>query len=84
MIYDYYCDKCDKVWEETHSIADRDKPVGQDCPCGKGGKVQRGISAPGLSFEGSVGTIKKAGGEWNNILKTIKKNSGSGCTIEHD
>ena len=83
MIYEYTCDKCDKAWEETHAIADRDKPVGGDCPCGKGGKVRRGITAPGLSFEGSVGTIKRAGSEWNDVLKGIKKASGKDNTIEH-
>jgi len=41
MTYDYYCDKCEKTWEEIHQVADRDIPVGKDCECGKGGKVCR-------------------------------------------
>ena len=52
MTYDYYCDKCEKIWEESHSIANRDEPVGKDCPCEKDGKVRRGVCAPALSFEG--------------------------------
>ena len=83
MIYEYNCDKCDKVWEETHAIADRDKPVGKDCPCGKKGKVSRGVTAPGLSYEGAVSPIKRAGSGWNDVLKGIKKASDKECTIEH-
>lgn len=84
MTYDYYCDKCDEVWEEVHLSADRDKPVGKDCPCGEGGKVCRGVCAPSLSYQGSVSPIRKAGGEWNDLLKRIKKKSGSKSTIVHE
>jgi putative FmdB family regulatory protein len=83
MTYDYYCDKCDKQWEESHPIADRDKPVGEACPCGKGGTVKRGVCAPSLSFEGSVSTVRKAGSGWNDVLKGIKKASGKESNIEH-
>ena len=83
MIYDYYCDKCDKEWEESHSSANRDAPVGKECPCGKGGKVCRGVCAPGLSFQGSVSTIRRAGSGWNDVLKGIKKASGKESNIEH-
>jgi len=83
MIYDYYCDKCNKRWEEAHTIENRDYPVGKDCPCGEGGKVKRGVSAPGLSFEGALSPIRPAGSGWNDVLKTIKKNSGKDNTIEH-
>lgn len=83
MIYDYYCDKCDKTWEETHSIAERDAPVGKPCGCEENGTVRRGVCAPGLSFQGSVGAIKKAGSGWNDVLKGIKKAGGKKSTIEH-
>ena len=83
MTYDYYCDKCDKIWEESHAIADRDKPCGKSCPCDKDGKVKRGVCAPALSFEGSVSTIRKAGSGWNDLLKGVKKASGVESTIEH-
>ncbi len=82
MTYDYYCDKCEKTWEEIHSIAERDTPVGKDCGCGKGGKVCRGVCAPGLSYQGSVSAIKRAGSGWNDVLKGIKKASGKDNTIE--
>jgi predicted nucleic acid-binding Zn ribbon protein len=83
MTYDYYCDKCDKEWEDVFPSADRDKPVGQPCPCGKGGGVKRGVCAPALSFQGSVSAIRKAGSGWNDVLTGIKKASGKDANIEH-
>lgn len=83
MTYDYYCDKCDKVWEESHSIADRDKPVGKTCPCEGNGTVKRGVCAPGLSYEGAVSPIRRAGSGWNDVLKGIKKAAGPKSKINH-
>ena len=83
MTYDYYCDKCDKVWEESHSIADRDKPVGKTCPCEGNGTVKRGVCAPGLSYEGAVSPIRRAGSGWNDVLKGIKKAAGPKSNIDH-
>jgi predicted nucleic acid-binding Zn ribbon protein len=86
MIYLYTCHTCDTEWEEDMPMADRDKPVGQPCPIeGCNGKIARGITAPGLSFSGSVSAIKKAGTGWNDVLKGIKKASDpKRCTIRHD
>jgi len=61
MLYDYHCKKCEKEWEEIHSVNDRDVPCGQNCPCGENGEVERGVCAPGLNFNGSVGKISKTG-----------------------
>ena len=83
MTYDYYCDKCDKVWEESHPMADRDKPVRKPCPCEKNGIVKRGVCAPGLSYEGAVSPIRRAGSGWNDVLKGIKKASGPKSNIDH-
>ena len=83
MTYDYYCDKCDKVWEETHTIANRDKPVGKTCPCEGNGTVKRGVCAPGLSYEGAVTPIRRAGSGWNDVLKGIKKAAGPKSNIDH-
>jgi predicted nucleic acid-binding Zn ribbon protein len=90
MLYDYTCSKCGVIWEEQHPMNDRDNPVGKSCPkeyCEKPesceGLVERSMTAPGLSFEGSVSTIKRAGSEWNDVLKGIKKASGKENTIEH-
>ncbi len=61
MIYNYSCKKCDKAWEEIHSVDNRDEPCGKSCSCGDGGIVYRPLTAPGLNFEGSVGKISKTG-----------------------
>ena len=42
------------------------------------------IAAPGLSYQGAVSPIKKAGTEWNDVLKNIKKNSAKDNTIAID
>jgi predicted nucleic acid-binding Zn ribbon protein len=90
MLYDYTCSKCGVIWEEQHPMDDRDINVGKPTPkeyCKDSkkceGLVERSMTAPGLSFEGSVGTIKRAGSEWNDVLKGIKKASGKDNTIEH-
>jgi len=71
------------VWEETHTIDNRDEPVGKPCPCEDGGTVRRGVCAPGLNFQGSVGMIKRAGSGWNDVLKGINKAAGKQSKIEH-
>ena len=83
MIYDYYCDKCEKTWEENHTMANRDEPVGKPCSCGDGGIVKRGVCAPGLNYQGAMSPIKRAGSGWNDVLKGIKKAAGPKSTIEH-
>tara|TARA_R110001606_G_scaffold114217_2_gene241629 strand:- start:1586 stop:1840 length:255 start_codon:yes stop_codon:yes gene_type:complete len=83
MIYDYYCEKCGDRWEQTMTIATRNDPVGTDCPCGEKGSVKKGVSAPGLNFQGAISPIRRAGTGWNDILKGIKKASGKENTIEH-
>jgi hypothetical protein len=84
MIYEYICHTCNAVWEENMPMADRDKPVDQPCPMeGCDGKIARAVTAPNLSYDGAVSPIKRAGSGWNDVLKGIKKASGSGCTIDH-
>jgi len=61
MIYEYKCKKCDKQWEEMHTIENRDEPCGKPCPCGDNGSIYRPMIAPGLNFEGSCGKISKTG-----------------------
>ena len=89
MLYDYTCEKCGAVWEENYPMADRDKPVGKPCPkehclskssdCG--GIITRGITAPGLNFEGSVTKISKVSGGFRDVLKGIKKGSDKSNTM---
>lgn len=90
MLYDYTCSKCNVIWEEQHPIDERDINVGKPTPkqyCSNSekcnGAIERLMTAPALTFEGSVGTIRRAGSEWNDVLKGIKKASGKDNTIEH-
>ena len=83
MTYEYYCDKCNDKWDESHTIEDRDLPVGNDCPCAEGGFIKRGVCAPAISFAGVVSPIRRAGSGWNDVLKGIKKASGKENTIDH-
>ena len=82
MTYDYYCDKCQRTWEESHLSDDRDKPVGKPSKCCKGGKVKRGIANPRINYEGAVSMIKRGGSGWNDMLKRLKKDN-PGSNIEH-
>ena len=50
--YDYKCDTCDNVFEEFHSIADRNIPVGKICGepnCE--GKIESKIGFPGFAYD---------------------------------
>lgn len=44
--------------------------------------VVRVIEAPSI-VSTSTSTLRKAGGEWNNLLSEIKKGSGRGNTIKN-
>lgn len=81
MIYDYCCDKCEETWEESHLSADRDKPL--ETPCSKcGGPIRRElVYAPSISYD-TVNPIRRAGNEWNDVLKGIQKASGKENTID--
>ena len=82
MTYDYKCKKCDETREMNVPMEDRDKPCGEACiTCG--GEVVRLVSAMRINYNGAVSPIRRAGNGWNDVLKGIKKASGSGCTIDH-
>ena len=89
MLYDYTCSKCGVIWEEQHPMADRDINVGKPTPkeyCKDSkkceGLVERSMTAPGLSFAGSVSNINKAGSGWKDRLDHIKKGADpKECTI---
>jgi putative FmdB family regulatory protein len=82
MTYEYKCEKCNETWEMNVPMDDRDKPCEDLCvTCG--GKIVRLVSSPGISYNGAMSPIRRAGSGWNDVLKGIKKASGSGCTINH-
>jgi hypothetical protein len=81
MTYKYLCSKCDHTWEEKLSIADRNNPLDLPClNCKEKGRVTRVFEMPAL-VSTSPDILKKAGSGWNDVLKKIKKGSGSKNTI---
>jgi putative FmdB family regulatory protein len=54
--YEYSCTKCAHTFETIQKIADRDRPCGEPCPaCRKRKCVTRGISAPVMGADATVG-----------------------------
>lgn len=84
MTYDYCCKTCGETWEENHPMVKRDDPVGEPCPHCETGKIERGVTAPGFSFDTRQTHIQKAGGDWNCLLKKIHKNSGKQSKVHHE
>jgi hypothetical protein len=62
---------------------DRKIPERKECPnCDVAGMVEQTITGvPGLVSD-SMSTMRRAGSEWNDVLKGIKKASGRGNTIK--
>ena len=79
--YNFKCLKCDKIEEHFTTISKRDEP--RLCSCGKEGNLKRCVDAPAMSYQGAKSAIKRAGSEWNDVLKKVKKASGRENTIEH-
>lgn len=78
--YDYYCENCNESWEENKLISERDEPLKTPCvKCGE--KIKRGVAAARVSYEGAHSMMKRAGNEWNDVLKGIKKASDKENTI---
>jgi len=48
-IYEYKCDKCDKVFEVRQKFSDEPLTTHEEC----GGSVHRLLSAPAFQFKGS-------------------------------
>lgn len=81
MTYKYMCSKCEHVWEEKLPINDRNKPLDLPCPnCQEKGGITRVFEMPAL-VSTPPDILKKAGSGWNDVLKKIKKGSGSKNTI---
>lgn len=84
MTYIYYCETCGEDWEESHRMDNRDDPVGEPCPHCESGKKKRKATAVQLSYAGTKSMIRRAGGDWNCLLKKIHKNSGKQSKIHHE
>ena len=83
MTYEFKCEACEERWEERLPVNDRDKPLTVPCPkCNKEGCVKRCASAGTVTYAGFISPITRAGGEWNDVLKSIHKGAGKNSTIE--
>jgi putative FmdB family regulatory protein len=83
MTYNYHCAACGKDFEKNIPINDRDKQTKKPCPhCNKKGKVERVFKSPGISYEGAVSDIKRAGSNWNDVLTRIDKYAGRRSQVD--
>jgi len=79
--YEFICNKCGAYEEIILPLSKRDDD--RYCPDCFGGKMERIIGAPRISYDGAMSPIKRAGSGWNDVLKGIKKASGRDANIEH-
>jgi putative FmdB family regulatory protein len=83
MRYDYYCESCEEVWEETQFLNDRDLPTQEPCPHCGAKEVKRCVpNKMNLSYAGAKSPLARAGSGWNDVLTSIKKASGKKSTIQ--
>ena len=75
--YDYHCKECGHEFTQMVPIADRDKPLNEECPsCHKVGGVLRGITAVQLNYSGVKDMYSRAGNGWKEMQQRIKRGSG--------
>lgn len=80
MIYEYRCNACEHIFDRTLKMDDRKIPETEPCPeCGQN-EVKQKLSTSGFVTQ-SIGTLRKAGTEWQDVLKGIKKASGKDNSI---
>ncbi|RPG31837.1 MAG: hypothetical protein CBB72_011765 [Muricauda sp. TMED12] len=81
--YSYECTACGEQWSEILPIKDMNKPTELRCAqCLQYGTVQKKLTTPGFVSD-SKSVLRRAGTEWQDVLKKVKKASGKGNTI-HD
>jgi len=75
--YDYICEGCDHIFEETMSIKDRDLPTKKPCPKCNKKKVRKhwGTQANGVYSDWTNTPSKKQGSAWKEVIDKMK-NSG--------
>jgi len=74
--YNYECDKCGKLWDEIHSISERDLPTTKPCPhCNKRECVRKSWAecTPGLGADWTLTPDKATGGRWSEVMNKIKR-----------
>lgn len=73
-MYDYYCEKCSKLWEENLPMSKRNLPCKSPCPiCKEDGGVKKNITGfPGVNVDTTLTPDKATGGKWSEITNKIK------------
>jgi len=79
--YDYRCIQCGKIEERIVMISKKDDPY--TCTCEMNAEMKRLISIPPAVVHDTIHPIRRAGTEWNDVLKRIEKNSARANNIEH-
>ena len=73
--YNYECKKCEHLWEQYTSIADREKPTKEPCPkCGKTGEVFKSWKecTPSVEVDMTLTPDKATGGRWTELMNKMK------------
>ena len=72
-MYDYRCEKCEKLWEEHLSMSNSDKPCGEKCPhCGADDTVKKHVGGfPGVNVDATLTPDKATGGRWSEVMNRI-------------
>jgi len=82
--YDYLCQKCNHIFEKRFdSWTEKEQPTTEPCPECKEENcvIQTLTKAPGLVSDSKT-PMRRAGSEWADRLKQIKKGSGRDNTIK--
>ena len=74
--YDIQNKKTGEVKEIFCSYKDKEKELKK-----QGKDWEYLVGAPGISYEGSINTIRRGGDGWNDVLKQLKK-TNPGSNIE--
>ena len=69
--YDYQCQKCNHLFVETHTIANRELPENESCPKCEKKQVKKIVSAPMVCDSVIVGVTKPPSDFTNHILKPM-------------
>lgn len=76
--YDYKCNQCDHVFEQTKKIADRDD-VGTDvCPeCATTGQITRQVGSPLVAYSVITKGYGRIDGGFKEVLQKIHSTAGA-------
>lgn len=81
-LYGYKCEKCGHEFSEVLSIAERNRPVDEDCPsCDSRGHIVKQVAAPLIASSSGKFHSKIPDG-FKDRLKDIKKAAGRTSTID--